>query len=131
MSEKSLPTAGLGTSTTLTTTLIGISTSLAGFINQDYREAYTNAIPFIIPALSWLILWCYNRFLEPPELAAVRGKLESDLKRLRKIRKDKSLTEEQKKEFDDDYIETQRRIARLGRDYSDGKYQSSGTKNPA
>lgn len=131
MSEKSLPAAGLGTGTTLTTSLIGISTSLAGFINQEYREAYTNAIPFISPALSWLILWGYNRFIEPPELAGVRGKLESDLKRLKKIRKDKTLTKEQKKEFDDDYIDTQRRIARLGRDYSDGKYQSSGTQNPA
>ncbi|WP_193169123.1 hypothetical protein [Serratia marcescens] len=122
MSEKSLPSAGIGTGTTLTTTLTGILTSSAGFVSQEYREAFTNVIPFVTPALSWLALWSYNRFIEPPELAGIRGKLESDLKRLKKIRKDKTLTKVQKKEFDEDYIETQRRIARLGRDFSDGKY---------
>jgi len=130
MSEKSLPTAGLGTGTTLTTSLIGIATSLTGFVNQEHRDAFTSAIPFISPALSWFILWLYNRFIEPPELAGVRGKLESDLKRLKKIRKDKTLTKAQKKEFDDDYIDTQRRIARLGRDFSDGKYQNGTIQSP-
>lgn len=123
MSEKPLPSAGIGTGTTLTTTLVGISTSVAGFVPLDYRDAYTNAIPFLSPALSWLILWIYNRFIEPPELAGIRGKLESDLKALRNIRKDRTLTPEQRKEFDDEYMDTQRRIARLGRNFSDGKYQ--------
>lgn len=127
MSDKPLPSAGIGTGTTLTTTLIGILTSAAGFVPADYREVYANVIPFLSPALAWLMMRIYNGTVEPEDMAGVRKKLEGDLKRLTKIRKDTTLTPEQLKEFDDDYVDTQRRIARLGRDFSDGKYQKNET----
>ncbi|KTR47992.1 hypothetical protein NS303_12805 [Pantoea ananatis] len=124
MSEKQLPSAGIGTGTTLTTVLTGVLTSLVSLVPPEYREAYKDSLPFLCPIATFLVLGAYNRLIEPPGLAGLRRKLEKDAKSLNKMRKDKTLTPEQKQLFDDDYIETQRQIGRLGRDYAQGKYQS-------
>ena len=124
MSDKQLPSAGIGTGTTLTTVLTGILTSATPLISKDYQEVYKSCLPFLCPIATFMILGIYNRVIEPPGLAGVRRKLEKDAKSLKKMRKDKTLTPEQRKIFDDDYIETNRQIGRLGRDYAEGKYQS-------
>jgi hypothetical protein len=125
VSEKPLPSAGIGTGTTLTTVLTGALTSIVPIVPPEYRDAYKSAIPFLCPTLAFLVLGAYNRMIEPAGLAGVRRKLEKDAKSLNKMRKDKTLTPEQKAVFDNDYIETQRQIGRLGRDYAEGKYQNA------
>lgn len=121
MTDKTLPTAGLATGTTLTTVLTGVLTSITGFVSTPHQEAYKSAIPFICPILAWCVLWIYNRFVEPPVLAGYRGKIKRDLKYLNKMRKDKTLSPRQRKVFDDDYFATHQLMSRMGRDYIEGK----------
>ena len=125
MSDKPLPSAGIGTGTTLTTVLTGALTSIVTIVPSEYRDAYKNAIPFLCPIVAFLALGLYNRLIEPPGLAGVRRKLEKDAKSLNKSRKDKSITPEHKAVLDADYLDTQRQIGRLGRDYAQGKYQDA------
>ncbi|WP_456310440.1 hypothetical protein [Serratia proteamaculans] len=123
MSDKPLPSAGIGSGTALTTILTGILSSIYSLVPPHYQEVYKNSIPWLCPLIAFLILGIYNRLIEPPGLAGVRRKYIKDAKHLKKMRKDKSLSAEQRKVFDDEYIQTQLQIGRLGRDYSDGKLQ--------
>ncbi|WP_336240479.1 hypothetical protein [Citrobacter werkmanii] len=123
MGDKQLPNAGIGTGATLTTTLIGIGTSLSPLIPQHYQEAYVKIVPYLCPLLSWVLVRAYNHFLEPEELAAARRKLERDLKIAKKAMKDKELTEEERLPFREEYIATRRAMTRLGRNFNDKALQ--------
>ncbi|WP_272683251.1 hypothetical protein [Providencia sp. PROV156] len=122
MTERSPPQAGVGTGTTVTTTLIGVLTSMIPLLPDNLQESSRQLIPYISPFLGWALVWIYNRYAVPPGMASVEGKLKRDIKYLKKCLKDKHLSDEEKNSFKDDYIETKKKLARLGRDYSDGVY---------
>ncbi|MEI7385435.1 hypothetical protein [Pectobacterium versatile] len=122
MADKPLPEAGVGTSTTLTTALIGVLSSFSGSINLEYRELYTQVIPYISPGISLLLVWIYNRFVEPPEIAILRGRFKRDLRSQRKCLKDKNMSQGAKERAQINYDETCLKISMLGRDFADGVY---------
>lgn len=124
MTERTSPQAGVGAGSALTTSLIGVLTSAVPMLPNDMQESARQLIPYVSPFLGWILIWGYNRYAVPPKMASVEGKLKKDLKRLKKCLNDKNLTAEDKLPFKDDYIETQKRLSRLGRDYSDGVYSS-------
>lgn len=125
MAENSLPQAGLGTGSTATTALIGVLSSLAGFLSKDLQDAFIHLIPYISPFLSWGAIWLYNRFVVPPEMASVGGKLNRDLKYLRGCLKDPYLSKKAKVEMRKEYDDTKKMLARLGRDYNSGAFSQT------
>ncbi|WP_261128770.1 hypothetical protein [Serratia quinivorans] len=125
MAEKALPEAGVGAGTTVTATLIGVLSSCSGLVGQEHRDTYTQLVPYISPFLSWLLVWWYNRFVEPPEMASIKGRLKRDLKYLRKCLKDKAMSTEAKAEARKDYDDTCLQLARLGRDFNSGVYSKA------
>ncbi|KJO32782.1 hypothetical protein SR86_12445 [Enterobacter hormaechei subsp. xiangfangensis] len=130
MSDKSLPQAGVGIGTTATTTLIGVLSGCTGLLPEEYRETWKQLIPYISPFISWAGIWVYNRFVEPPEMASIKGKLKRDIRYLKKCLKDKYMSEEAKADVRRDYEETQKQLARLGRDYSSGVFSPTPTSAP-
>ncbi|QXF34782.1 hypothetical protein CE143_17615 [Photorhabdus luminescens] len=128
MAEKHLPEAGLGAGTTVTATLVGVLSSCSGLVGEIYRDSYIQLVPYISPFLSWSLVWCYNRFVEPPEMASIKGRLKRDLKYLKKCCKDKRMSLKARKDAQNDYDETQLKLARLGRDFSAGLYSKPSTQ---
>lgn len=122
MAETSLPQAGIGTGTTTTAALIGALTNCASMLPVEYQEGWKLMVPYISPFISWCFIWLYNRFVEPADMARMKGKLKRDLKYLKKCLKDKHMSAEAKAETQLDYDATQRQLARLGRDFSTGSY---------
>ncbi|ATC78643.1 hypothetical protein [Proteus mirabilis] len=122
MSDRSPPQAGVGAGSTVTTSLIGVFTSMIPLLPDDLQESSRLIIPYICPFLGWAMIWIYNRYAVPPGMASVEGKLKRDIKQLKECLNDRNLSDEEKASFKDDYIETKKKLARLGRDYSDGVY---------
>ncbi|WP_435638388.1 hypothetical protein [Proteus mirabilis] len=106
----------------MTTSLIGVFTSMIPLLPDDLQESSRLIIPYICPFLGWAMIWIYNRYAVPPGMASVEGKLKRDIKQLKECLNDRNLSDEEKASFKDDYIETKKKLARLGRDYSDGVY---------
>ncbi|MEB6631808.1 MULTISPECIES: hypothetical protein [Kluyvera] len=129
MTDKKLPNAGVGAGATVAATLVGVLSNLVGFIPTEYQDSWVKMVPYLSPIIAWALIRLYNYFLEPEELASARRKLERDLKALKKVIKDSTLTDDEKKPFRADYLETQRLLARLGRDYNGG-YLSLGKTDP-
>ena len=122
MSDRSPPQAGVGAGSTVTTSLIGVFTSMIPLLPDDLQESSRLIISYICPFLGWAMIWIYNRYAVPPGMASVEGKLKRDIKQLKECLNDRNLSDEEKASFKDDYIETKKKLARLGRDYSDGVY---------
>lgn len=122
MADKTLPEAGVGIGTGVTTTLIAFLTNCSEFLPEQYRHGYTQVIPYLCPVISWALVWCYNRFVEPPEMASIKGKLKRDLKMLKKCLKNKSMSKAAKDKAQLDYDETSLKYASLGRDFAAGLY---------
>lgn len=127
MAEKQLPNAGIGTGATLTTTLVGILSSISALVPEEYQDAYVKVVPYLCPFIAWVFIRAYNYFLEPEELASARRKLERDLKSSKKALKDRTLTDEEKKPFREDYIATRLCLSRLGRDFNAKQLQVNQT----
>ncbi|MGS4679269.1 hypothetical protein ACKURH_08600 [Enterobacter soli] len=125
MSDKSLPQAGVGIGTTATTTLIGVLSGCTGLLPQEYQDTWKQLIPYISPFISWAGIWVYNRFVEPPEMASIKGKLKRDIRYLKKCLKDKYMSDQAKADVQRDYEETQKQLAKLGRNFSSGAFISS------
>lgn len=122
MADTSLPQAGVGTGTTATTALIGVLTGCTGLLPAEYQDTWKQLIPYVSPFISWGFIWLYNRFVEPAEMARMKGKLKRDIRYLKKCLKDKNMSAEAKADIRLDYEATQKQLARLGRDYSSGVY---------
>lgn len=122
MADRPLPEAGVGIGTGLTTTLMAFLTHCSGFVPETYREAYTQIIPYLCPFIGWVLIWCYNRFVEPPEMASIKGKYKRDLKLLKKCTKDKTMSPDARAKAQRDYDETSLKFASLGRDFAAGLY---------
>lgn len=125
MADTSLPQAGIGTGTTATTALIGVLSVCTGLLPREYQDTWKQLIPYISPFISWGCIWLYNRFVEPAEMASIKGKLKRDIRHLKKCLKDKNMSDAAKAEVRLDYDSTQKQLARLGRDYSSGVYAPS------
>lgn len=125
MADTSLPQAGVGTGTTTTATLIALLTNCSGLLPAEYQEIWKSMIPYVSPFIGWVLIWLYNRFVEPADMAKVKGKLKRDIRYLKKCLKDKNLSDQAKAELRLDYDDTQKKLARLGRDYSSGIYTST------
>lgn len=122
MADKSLPEAGVGVGTGVTTTLLAFLTHCGEFLPEQYRQGYTQVIPYMCPAISLVLVWCYNRFVEPPEMASIKGKYKRDLKLLKKCIRNRTMSQEARDKAQRDYDETSLKLASLGRDYAAGVY---------
>ncbi len=125
MTAKTLPEAGVGAGTTLATSLVGVLSGFSGLVPEAYREVYNHVIPYISPFLSWVLIWIYNRFVEPPEMAGIKGKLKRDLRMLKKGKRNKHMSAQARIKAQDDYDETWSKLANLGRDFYAGVYSKT------
>lgn len=122
MADKSLPEAGVGIGTGVTTTLLAFLMNFTELLPEQYRHVYTQVLPYLCPVISWMLVWCYNRFVEPHEMASIKGKFKRDLKMLKKCTRNRSLSQEARDKAQHDYDETSLKFATLGRDFAAGLY---------
>lgn len=125
MADKALPQAGLGTGSTATTGLIGALSHCVVLLPVEYQDTFKELIPYISPFISWGFIWIYNRFVEPEDMARIKGKLKRDARYLKKCVNDKTMSESARAEAQKEYDETRMKLARLGREFSSGAYSQS------
>lgn len=100
------------TSTGIGAGLLGLST----LISEEHRTSFYILIPLVSPILSYLGLYLYYRFMEPPEIVAMRSKLKRDLKCKKKMLKDKFITEKEKEKIRKQYTDTYIFMSNLGQE---------------
>lgn len=85
------------------------------FLPPDYVKPALTAVPFFSPFISLLLILAHNKFIEDPGIVAMRAKLKRDLKRLKKLQKDKYADDETRAQAKKDYSATMLHIANLGK----------------
>lgn len=121
-------TAGVKTAVGTTAGLGSILIGIANYIPGDAGKIFSLFIPVISSTISWLGIYCYNRWMEPQDVVSWRSALKKDIKEQLAIINDKNCDECTKSEARKIYSKTKMKLATLRQDYASGKLNINVTE---
>jgi hypothetical protein len=113
-------TAGVKTAVSTTAGLGSILIGIASYMPGDVGKIFSLLVPLISSAISWIGIYCYNRWMEPHAVVSWRSALRKDLKEQLAIINDKNCDEDTRLEAKSMYSKTKMRLATLRQDYASG-----------
>lgn len=113
-------TAGVKTAVSTTAGLGSILIGVASYMPGDVGKIFSMFVPVISSTVSWVGIYCYNRWMEPQAVVSWRSALRKDLKEQLAIINDTNCDKDTKLEAQRMYSKTKMKLATLRQDYASG-----------
>lgn len=116
--------AAVSSTASIGSILIGISSYLPG----ETGKIFALLVPVISSAISWIGIYCYNRWMEPQAVVSWRSALKKDLKEQLAIINDNDCDDLTRAKAREIYSKTKMKLATLRQDYASGALNIKNTE---